>query len=302
MLEVVRKNELNKSRGGFTLVELLVVIGIIAVLISMLLPALNKAREQANTIKCLSNMRQIGEAQAAYAVDFKGYVVPPGYLAIPPDKSNGYEWENYATILVNFGYLQAPGAGSITASPSNNSVFFCPSGLTDIVGTIYSSSGPSDTVRQKPDPVSRTDATGGRCWRTESQSTGIIVDTWYGINADWSDPIALSKSSFPVHMIPDANTLSYAHLPKLGSIPHNADMVWLYDGTFFNLGSNANRLNARHENFTKTNLLFFDGHAATYDTAGLPGGIGNAPSTTFSTYPAQAALMNDTSARWRTDY
>jgi len=64
--------------------------------------------------------------------------------------------------------------------------------------------------------------------------------------------------------VPDTTTGSYAYVPKLGSIPHSAEMVWLYDGTFFNVDygpTGANRINARHDKFTKTNLLFFDGHA-----------------------------------------
>jgi prepilin-type N-terminal cleavage/methylation domain-containing protein/prepilin-type processing-associated H-X9-DG protein len=70
-------------RGGFTLVELLVVIGIIALLIAILMPALSKARDQANMIKCMSNMRQIGQAYLGHAAEHRNHVPTAGWIFLP---------------------------------------------------------------------------------------------------------------------------------------------------------------------------------------------------------------------------
>ncbi|HEY1685082.1 MAG TPA: prepilin-type N-terminal cleavage/methylation domain-containing protein [Tepidisphaeraceae bacterium] len=63
----------NRRSRGFTLVELLVVIGIIALLISILLPSLNRARQQANLVVCAANLHSVGELMQEYAAQFQGY-------------------------------------------------------------------------------------------------------------------------------------------------------------------------------------------------------------------------------------
>src|SRR2546423_12112112 len=68
-----------RNRCAFTLVELLVVIGIIALLISILLPTLGRARESANTIKCSSNLRSVGQGLAIYLANNKG-TLPASYV------------------------------------------------------------------------------------------------------------------------------------------------------------------------------------------------------------------------------
>ena len=68
---------MKKTNGGFTLVELLVVIAIIAILIGILLPSLSRARAQARSVQCQSNMRQVGQALLIYAGNWRGWLFPP---------------------------------------------------------------------------------------------------------------------------------------------------------------------------------------------------------------------------------
>jgi prepilin-type N-terminal cleavage/methylation domain-containing protein len=77
---------------GFTLIELLVVIAIIAILAALLLPALGKAKVQSGGIKCMSNLKQLTVAWAAYCGEFKDFVPPNGGLGQGEDSLTADMW------------------------------------------------------------------------------------------------------------------------------------------------------------------------------------------------------------------
>ena len=81
-----------RDRTGFTLIELLVVVSIIAVLASMLLPAIGLVRTAARTARCTSGLRQMGMANVAYTTDWEGWYVP--YVKIVSGSMVSYWWQN----------------------------------------------------------------------------------------------------------------------------------------------------------------------------------------------------------------
>jgi prepilin-type processing-associated H-X9-DG protein len=287
MLSSVTLARLRRA-AAFTLVELLVVIGIIALLISILLPALTAARRQANTTKCLAQMREFGNVFQMYAYDNSGYypMAFHNYLVPGDSATHTKRWHDFIGKYLNGGFpvnfdgtgLKKPDQDTISDLRTRNSILWgCPAWLENQRSYIVRGQGVFDrnttisTVHPgysmniytfAPKPVNTSNLVGGYLpWATRASTSTLPKDGgWYWKQSQWKRPseraLIMDNTHRDVSVTP---TVPWWTAFNWNSMPPVPDIF------SFTIDFNRHGKKPIGNGYTdrSMNMLFCDGHAAT---------------------------------------
>jgi prepilin-type N-terminal cleavage/methylation domain-containing protein/prepilin-type processing-associated H-X9-DG protein len=255
------------TQSAFTLVELLVVIGIIALLVSILLPALGNARESAQTVKCLSNLRQVGLGLRLYATNNRD-VLPPLYTYdyLGGGMSRGGYW---ATIL-NESKTMPTGAGG-----ESNNVFLCPSSLNINVVAFWTYAA-TRTSNTGYFTMQGTASNGSQDVRVSYAANGMNIGTYQPAGQIWWTPTPKYWTElFPFVPATKFNANPSPAPTRFSKIRRSTNVPLLFDGLSMHDMVPA-QFQLRHgrqrgpEKERLCNMVFADGHAASVNGSRLP--------------------------------
>ena len=242
------------DRRAFTLIELLVVVAIIALLISILLPSLQRAREQAKQTVCMSNMRGIGQAFSMYADEFKG-VWPAAVDSM--GTQNRWPVPFFEARIITEQLYQYDNATGDVLQTGDKSIFICPSEVAS--RTIRDWRIPNNTV-------DRVEIGGSYAYSGEIHRNGDILDLGTATRPPFLNTIercrqpaavfALVDNFRPIEAVTDFGWRFYRDTFFLGYRTMNGDPVPPSD-----TADRYKVLGARHSG--RLNALAYDTHVET---------------------------------------